>query len=222
MIELVGVGCRLGSRWGVRDVSFKVHAGEVFGVTGANGSGKSLLLAICATAVRLDTGVVRVAGADVRTAVRAVRRVIGFVPETIGWDPRMTVHDDLEFFAAAHGLPPRARQAAVADALDTWSLGTAAAEPMGVLSHGLARRVALARAWLHHPRVLLLDEPACGLDTDTRATLWRKLALHTEEGGAAVVVSHDVDHLSRVARRVGVMVSGRLDQVLDVWAASSS
>jgi ABC-2 type transport system ATP-binding protein len=221
MIELHGAGCRIGGRWVVRDVSLEVQAGEVFGITGPNGSGKSVLLAICATLVRADAGTARVAGLDVRTATRAVRRLIGFVPEEVGWDPRLTVREDLEFFAAAHALPRRTRSVAATDVLQRWDLGPVAGERMGRLSRGFLRRVGLARAWLHRPRVLLLDEPACGLDVETRSTLWRELELHAEGGGSALVVSHDVEHLSRACRRIGVMAAGQLGEVIEAWGAPS-
>lgn len=210
MIELGQLGCRVRGRWVLREVSLEVGAGEVVGLTGPNGGGKSLLLAICATLVRPDAGSLRLAGVDARAAPAAARRLIGYVPDEVGCDPRMTVREDLQFFAAAHGLPARARRAAVEDALARWRLDGVAEARMSELSRGLARRVALARAWLHRPRILLLDEPAAGLDAESRATLDREVDLHAEAGGAALVATHDVERLARAGRRIGVLVAGEL------------
>ena len=219
MIEVTELGCRTRGRWVFRDISLRIATGEVFGLTGPNGAGKSLLLGVCATLVRPDAGSVRIAETDVRRRPDAVRRIIGFVPEEVGWDPRMTVREDLEFFATAHGLTRSARRAAVDDGLRRWGLREVAGEPMGRLSRGLARRVALARAWLHRPRVLLLDDPVAGLDGEGQATLWRELELHALGGGSALVVAYDVQRLARAAGRIGVLDGAGLAEVVDVHDA---
>lgn len=216
MIELTDLGCRARGRWVFRGVSLRIAPGEVFGLTGPNGSGKSLLLGICATLVQPSAGSARVGDADVRTQRGAVRRIVGFVPEDVGWNPRMTVREDLDFFAAAHGLTRSARRVAVDDGLRRWGLAPSADEAMSRLTRGLTRRVALARAWLHRPRVVLLDDPSSGLDGEGQATLWRQLELHALGGGSALVVSYDARQLARVARCLGVLAGGALSEVADV------
>lgn len=206
MIEVAGVGCRIARGWALRDVSFVVPPGEVLAITGPNGGGKSLLLAVCATLVRPDVGAVKIATIDVATRRVEARRLIGYVPDEIGWAPRVTVGEDLELFAGAHGLNRTARRAAVADALARWRLQPVGGERVERLSRGVLRRMALARAWLHRPRVLLLDDPAAGLDADSQKILWTELAQHCEAGGSAVVVTHDVTRMSRIA----VVAEGRL------------
>jgi ABC-2 type transport system ATP-binding protein len=215
MIDLDALGCRGRTGWVFRDVSLHVEPGEVFGLVGPNGAGKSLLLAVCATIVRPHAGSVRIAGLDARTRSTAVRRTIGFVPEQVGFNPRTTVREDLDFFAVAHGLARPDRRAAVDDGLRRWGLREVADEPMGGLSAGLARRVALARAWLHRPRVLLLDDPGSRLDADGHATLWGALEEHALNGGSALVVAYDVKPLARVARRIGLLARGALSDTAD-------
>lgn len=210
MIALAGVGCRLGGRWVLLDVSLDVAPGEIVGLGGASGSGKSLLLAVCATLVRADAGDVRVAGRDPRKTPAAVRATIGYVPGEVGYDPRMTVAEDLAFFARAHGLARAAAREAVREAVVRWQLGEVADVTMAAASRGWRRRVALARATLHRPAVLLLDDPADGLDADGRERLAHELRRHADAGGAALVAASRADDLDRATHRTVRLAAGRL------------
>jgi ABC-2 type transport system ATP-binding protein len=215
VIELKEVGFRSAGGWALRDISLGVSAGEVFGLAGPNGGGKSLLLAICAALAAPHTGTVRIGAEDVRSSPAAVRRLIGYVPEVIGLHPRMTVREDLEFFAAAQGLSRQACRDTAAGALERWGLGMAASEAMGRVSRGILQRVGLARAWLHRPRVLLLDAPASGLDAEGREILRQEIRRHVEGGGSALVTSHERAELARWSHRIGFLVAGRLREVVE-------
>jgi len=219
MIELSQVSCRVGGRWVLQDVSLRVPEGEVFGLAGANGAGKSLLLAVCATLIRPAGGTVFIAGRDARAEARAVRRLIGYLPEEVGWNPQMTVREDLAFFAGAHGLARDAGRAAAGEALERWGLAPVAGAPVGDLGRGLRRRLGLARALLHGPRVLLLDDPAAGLDADAREILWRELRRHAAGGGSAIMASHRADELAAACSRVGVLAGGFLKDVREARGA---
>ncbi len=215
VIEVAQVGFRVGGRWALQDVSLTVREGEVFGLAGPNGSGKSLLLAICATVLRPHTGMVRIAGQDIASSPSAVRRVIGYVPEEVGAYPDMTVREDLEFFARAHGMGGAARQPATADALERWGLRAGADVAVRQVSRGTLRRVALARAGLHHPRVLLLDGPESGLDSEGCEALERELRRHIDEGGSVLLASHRSVELARWSHRIGLLTSGLLLDVVE-------
>ena len=214
VIELSQVGCRVGGRWALRDVSLSIPEGQAFGLTGPNGSGKSLLLAICATLVAGYTGTVRVFGEDARVRSSQVRRLVGYVPETIGIDPQMSVREDLEFFADAHGLNRQARRDAVASAMERWGLQPVAGETLGCVSRGFRQRVGLARAWLHRPRLLLLDEPTSGLDADACEAFRDELRRHMDTGGSALLVSQ-LRELAQWSHRIGLLVAGELRRVTD-------
>jgi len=215
VVELKEVGFRSAGGWALRDVSLRVSAGEVFGLAGPNGGGKSLLLAICAALAAPHTGTVRIGDEDVRSSPAAVRRLIGYVPEIIGLHPRMTVREDLEFFAAAHGMSRQACRDSAGDALGRWGLGMAAGDAVGRVSRGILQRVGLARAWLHRPRVLLLDAPASGLDAEGREVLRQEIRRHVEGGGSALVASHERAELARWSHRIGFLVAGELREVVD-------
>jgi ABC-2 type transport system ATP-binding protein len=210
IIDLRRVGCRVAGRWALQEVSLQVPPGELFGLVGPNGGGKSLLLAICATLIRPDTGSVRIGGHDVGSHTSTVRRLIGYLAEEIGWYPHMTVREDLEFFARAHGMRRDALRRATADALGRWGLQPLADTRMRDLSRGFLRRVGLARAWLHRPQLLLLDEPASGLDAEARAALTYELLQHLRDGGSAMIASHHMGEFSRCSHRLGVLAAGRL------------
>ena len=215
MITLAGVGCRLGGRWVLLDVSLNVAPGEIVGLAGPSGSGKSLLLAVCATLVRADAGDIRIAGRDPRKAPAAVRATIGYVSDETGYDPRMTVAEDLAFFARAHGLARAAAREAVRDAIVRWQLGEVAELTMAAASRGWRRRVALARATLHRPAVLLLDDPADGLDADGRERLAHELRRHADAGGSALVAASRPDDLDRATHRTVRLAAGRLLVAVD-------
>jgi ABC-2 type transport system ATP-binding protein len=215
VVELTQVGFHAAGRWALREISLRVPEGEVCGLAGPNGAGKSLLLAICATVAPVQTGTVRIGGADARSHPDAVRRLIGHAPETIGMYPRMTVREDLEFFAAAHGLSRSAGRRAVDEMLERWGLHAAAADRMGTASRGVLQRVVLGRAWLHRPRVLLLDEPAAGLDAESCEVLWREIRRHVEAGGSVLMASHRMPDLVRRSHRIGLLVGGELRRVVE-------
>lgn len=219
MVTLSEVGCRAGGRWVLEDISLKVGEGEVIGLAGPNGSGKSLLLAICATLVAPARGRVEIKGQDTRSQAAAVRRLIGYLPEEVGRYPRMTVQEDLAFFARCHDIARNARREALVDALDRWNLRPLADVEVGELSRGLLRRVALARAWLHRPPVALLDDPTGSLDAESQALLSRELRRHVSDGGSALIASHDRTVLSRWCGRVERIAGGRLSATLPLGGA---
>jgi ABC-2 type transport system ATP-binding protein len=208
-LALEGVGRRAGGRWALRDVSLALGPGTLCGVTGANGSGKSLLLALCATLVPPSAGAVSIAGIDARRRPALARRHLGYLPADVGCYPAATVREDLAFFASAHGLRRDATPDAVDAALARWHLVDVADVPTGALSRGVRRRLGLARAVLHGPDLLLLDEPTASMDAEARALVWRELRRHADAGGAALFASHDPAELARAHRTLG-LAAGRL------------
>jgi ABC-2 type transport system ATP-binding protein len=178
-----------------------------------------VLLAVCATLVRPRTGTLLVDGHRANRRLGPIRRRIGYVPVEPGYYPGMAVRHDLEFFASAYGLRREARVIAE-DALVRWSLERFATTPVGHLSRGLVRRLALARAWLHQPLVLLLDDVVSGLDDEGIALLRREVRHHVHGGGAALLTSGRLDDLVCVCSRLASLDAGTL--TLDDRAHSSA
>jgi ABC-2 type transport system ATP-binding protein len=183
--------------------------GQVTALVGPNGAGKTTLLLILATLLRPDRGQVRVAGADAMGDPGAVRARTGWMPDTFGLYEQLTVAEYLRFFAAAYRLPRHEATSRMATLLDLIHLSEYADRAVHVLSRGQKQRLALARALIHQPRVLLLDEPASGLDPRSRVELRDVLRSLAAEGAAVLVSSHILTELEEIADRVVLVARGR-------------
>jgi ABC-2 type transport system ATP-binding protein len=193
----------------LRGASLTVAHGTIHGVIGPNGSGKSTLLRVLATLVIADGGEARVNGYDVHREERMVRRMIGFTTgeeRSLYW--RLTARQNLEFAATLYHL--RRPAAVVAHALDVVGLAADADRPVSGFSQGMSRRLGLARAILHGPPVLLLDEPTRSLDPNARAEFQEVLrTLRVEKGVTTLLTTHDLGEASAVCDRVSVLFHGQ-------------
>jgi ABC-2 type transport system ATP-binding protein len=183
--------------------------GQVTALVGPNGAGKTTLLLILATLLTPDTGEVRVAGVDPAHDPVGVRGRMGWMPDTFGVYDQLTVREYLTFFADAYRLDRHVVQPRVAELLGLTHLGEYADRPVHVLSRGQKQRLALARALIHGPRVLLLDEPASGLDPRSRIELRDLLRGLAAQGTAVLVSSHILTELEEIADRVVFVAGGR-------------
>lgn len=208
MISVEHVTRRFGRRTAVEDVSFDVHAGEVFGLLGPNGAGKTTTLRMLGGLIPPTTGSIRIDGsAFTRASSHALRERIGFLTETPGlWD-LLTVEDNLLVYARLFSVAkPRA---AVQRTLEMFTLWDRRRDRVALLSKGMKQKLAIARALVHDPQVILLDEPTANLDPQTARTV-RDLLQHLRAARRAIVVStHNLDEVERVADRVA-LISGRL------------
>ena len=205
---------RFGAVEALRGLDFVAPYGEVTGLVGPNGAGKTTLLLAMATLLQLDTGSVRIAGHDPQTNARAVRAVMGWVPDVFGVYDNLTSWEYLRFAGECQGL---GRERAVVRATELLAVARLAEyrdQPVHVLSRGQKQRLGFVRALLHSPRVLLLDEPAAGLDPHSRVELRSLLRRLAGEGAAVVVSSHVLSDLEQMADRVvfvdhGVVIGER-------------
>jgi ABC-2 type transport system ATP-binding protein len=209
-----GVTRRFGPVWALRGLDLTVPYGQVTALVGPNGAGKTTLLLILATLLRPDEGELRVAGIDPVTDPMGVRARMGWMPDTFGVYDQLTVTEYLEFFAQAYRLDRTIIKRRVGDALALSHLEGLAARPVHVLSRGQKQRLALGRALLHEPPVLLLDEPASGLDPGSRIELRDLLRTLAGSGVAVLVSSHILTELEEIADRVvfvndGVTIDAR-------------
>jgi len=211
-IEVSGLVKTFGDVKAVDDLSFVVPAGAVAGFVGPNGSGKSTTLRILATLERQDTGTAKVFGMDVRLTVnlKSVRRMTGFMPDYFGLYPDMRVGDYLEFFAAAHRIPSRQRRRLVGDILAIVDLSEKRDALVGGLSRGMQQKLALGRTLVHDPAVLLLDEPASGLDPRARIELLECLRELQQMGKTILISSHILTELQSLCDLFIVIEKGRL------------
>jgi ABC-2 type transport system ATP-binding protein len=202
----------------VDGVSFAVRRGEVFGLLGPNGAGKTTTVGILTTRVRRTGGVASVSGVDVGVDPVRARSLVAVVPQRNNLDRSLSIRQNLLFHAAYHGVPA-AERARRADALlEEFGLAERANDKPDMFSGGQAQRVMVARALMHAPEVLFLDEPTTGLDPAARLFVWDRVRDLKARGVTIVLTTHDMDEAAELADRVGIMDHGKL-LALDTPAA---
>lgn len=210
MIRVEGVSHRFGSMQVLHDVWFQVPKGEVFGFIGPNGAGKTTTLRMMATLLEPDQGRVLVDGYDVVERPLDVRRVLGFMPDGFGVYERVTVDEYLEFFSAAYGIEPHARKRTVDAVMELTDLGPLRTRLVSAMSKGMKQRLAIARTLLHDPSVLILDEPANGLDPRARIEMRDLIEQLSALGKTVVLSSHILTELSDMVSSVAILEQGRV------------
>lgn len=200
-----GLCRRFGVEWAVRDVTFVLPVGSVLLLVGPNASGKTTLLRLLATALRPTRGDGSVFGHDLVRAPDAVRQMTAFVGTSAGMYDALTTRENLVFAAAMRGQPA----APAAKWLDRVGLTSVADAPARTLSNGMKRRLALARAWLASPRLLLLDEPYSGLDLDGLGLIAEMTTDTTRRGGSVIIATHEWERGVKMADTVLALAAGR-------------
>jgi ABC-2 type transport system ATP-binding protein len=209
-IRTIGLTKRYGNLFAVRDVNLTVPTGAVYGLIGPNGAGKTTTMAIIASLLRPTAGRVVVAGFDPAEHPRDVRRHLGFMPDVLGVYDNLRVQEYLQFFAAAYKIPKSTWPGLIDGLLELVDLNGKRGSAVNSLSRGMKQRLSLARALVHDPDVLVLDEPASGLDPRARIDL-RNLLLELQSMGKTVVISsHILPELQEVCTDVAIMEAGRL------------
>jgi len=221
-IEVTGATRAFGSVQAVDHIDLLARPGEVTALVGPNGAGKTTLLLMLATLLAPDGGTIRIAGLDPVAEPRQVRAAIGWMPDAFGtWDA-LTVREVLETVGAAYRMAPGLARTRAAELLDLVHLGDLADRPARVLSRGQKQRLGLARALVHHPSVLLLDEPASGLDPRSRIELRDILRQLAASGATLLVSSHILTELQEIADRAVIVARGRSVAVQDLTSGSAT
>ena len=210
MIAAEGLAKRYGHALALRGVSLEAGPGDIVGLIGPNGAGKTTTIRILASLIAPDAGRARVAGCDVVTQVAELRRRIGYMPELFGLYDELSIEQYLDFFAGVYGFCGRERRRIVAEVLDLVDLKGKRDDRCEGLSKGVRQRVYLARTLLHDPDVLLLDEPASGLDPQARIDLRVLLGYLQGQGKTLLVSSHILSELEQICTRVVVIEAGRV------------
>ncbi len=209
-VEVAHVRHRYGERQALGDVSFTVNRGEIFGLLGPNGGGKTTLFRIASTLMLPGGGTVRIFGADVVAQPAAARREMGVVFQAPALDTRLTVVENLRHQGHLYGLHGADLAGRIRDALARVRLDDRGDDIVGRLSGGLQRRVELAKALLHRPALLILDEPSTGLDPSARRDVWQHLqALRDRDGTTIMLTTHLMDE-GASCDRVAILHEGRL------------
>jgi ABC-2 type transport system ATP-binding protein len=210
VIRVEGITHRFGTFEVLRDVWFHVPRGEIFGFIGPNGAGKTTTIRMMVTLLEPDDGRILIDGIDVVERPAEVRRLIGFMPDSFGVYERVTVTEYLEFFAAAHGIALGARARTVKAVMDLTELGQIRDKLVSDMSKGMKQRLAIARTLLHDPQVLVLDEPANGLDPRARIEMRQLIEELQRLGKTIVLSSHILTELSDMVTSVVILERGRV------------
>ncbi len=209
MIEVEQVRKSYGSARGLDGFDLRVARGDLFGLVGPNGAGKTTLIKILATLLLPDGGRARVAGIDVTSHPQDVKRIVGYMPDQPGLYQDMRVREFLEFFADAFRLPQQRRRTAVDEGLERSGLQARCQAFVEELSLGMKQRLFLAKTLLHGPKLLLLDEPATGLDPMARVDLRQQLKQLNAQGITVLISSHILSDLEDICSRVALIAEGR-------------
>ncbi|NNK90967.1 MAG: ABC transporter ATP-binding protein [Acidimicrobiia bacterium] len=210
MVRTVGLTKRYGALVAVDAVHLSVPRGSVYGLIGPNGAGKTTLMTMVASLLKPTAGSVSVDGADPATAPGLVRKRTGYMPDGLGVYEGLDVNGYLEFFAAAYKISSAEWPALIGGLLELVDLEVKRDAQVNSLSRGMKQRLSLARALIHDPELLILDEPASGLDPRARVEL-RELLWQLQSMGKTIIVSsHILSELEEICTHVGIMEAGRL------------
>lgn len=194
----------------VRGVSINVPAGSIYGFVGPNGAGKTTTMRILTTLTRPSSGTARVAGHGVLEDRRAVRRAIGYMPDEFGVYEDLRVWEYLDFFAACYDIPENDRKRLVGDLLELVDLGHRREDMVDKLSRGMKQRLSLARTLAHDPQVLILDEPASGLDPRARVEIRELLGELANMGKTIFFSSHILADVEDICSHIGIIEAGQI------------
>jgi len=192
----------------LESLDLDIHQGEIFALLGPNGAGKTTAISIVAGLLRPTAGRALVLGSDVITDYRFTRRNVGLVPQEINFDPFFNVEEAIRFQAGYFGV--KLTEAYLEELLEALGLTDKRTANTRALSGGMKRRMLIAKALVHQPRVLFLDEPTAGVDVELRQQLWRYVRVLRERGTTIVLTTHYLEEAEELADRVGVIDHGKL------------
>jgi len=210
MIEIRDLTKKYGELFAINKIDLKLDRGDVFGFIGPNGAGKTTTMRILATLLNPTWGEAYVGGYSIYSKPKEIRRIIGYMPDFFGVYDNMKVTEYLEFFAAAYRIQGPKRKKVCAEVLELVDLGYKRDALVTSLSRGMTQRLGLARVLLHDPQVLLLDEPASGLDPRARIEIRTLLKNLRDMGKTIMVSSHILPELADICNKIGIIERGEL------------
>ncbi len=209
-VEVNGLGKSFGRTQALGEVDLRIEQGSVYGLLGPNGAGKTTLVRILATLAQADAGSARIAGLDVATQGREIRRVIGLTGQYAAVDDVLTGAENLEMVARLRKLSSSAARRRTGELLTEFDLGDAAGRRAATYSGGMRRRLDLAMSMVERPTLLFLDEPTTGLDPRSREQVWATVSRLLDEGVTVLLTTQYLEEADRLAHRIGVLDQGHI------------
>ncbi len=201
---------RYGDFTAVDGISFAVPEGEFFGLLGPNGAGKTTTISAIVGLAGITSGAIRLFGHDVQTNWREARRLVGLAPQEYNFDRYINIRDVLIFQAGYYGLKGPAVRQRADELLERFGLTSKAKQVYTRLSGGMKRRLTIARALMHEPRLLILDEPTAGVDVELRLELWAFLRELNRDGMTIILTTHYLEEAEELCNRIGIIEAGRI------------
>ena len=210
VVETTNLTKNYGDFTALSDLSIHVNRGQILGFIGPNGAGKTTTIKILVGLSKPTSGSATIAGVDCSQNASRIKRLVGYMPDKFGSYDNMRVHEYLDFFGAIFGIPASQRKARIQEVMETTSTTYMQDRYVESLSHGMQQRVGIARTLLHDPEVLILDEPANGLDPKARIEMRQLLLQLAARGKTLIVTSHILPELARICNVVAIVTAGKL------------
>jgi ABC-2 type transport system ATP-binding protein len=209
-LEVANLVKRYGDFTAVDGISFQVQEGEFFGLLGPNGAGKTTTINATVGLAKITSGSISLFGHDVERDWRTARRQVGLAPQEYNFDRYLNIRDVLIFQAGYYGIRGKAVNARADMLLERFDLASKAKQPYIKLSGGMKRRLTLARALIHEPRLVILDEPTAGVDVELRLELWSLLRELNTNGTTIILTTHYLEEAEELCDRIGIIQTGKL------------
>lgn len=210
-IEINDINKSYGNLQALADINLNIKKGEFFGLLGPNGAGKSTLIGVLGGLVKKDSGSITVLGKDIITNYRETKKTLGIVPQEITFDPYFTVRETLEMHSGYFGIKDNSDK--IDELLDALSLADKAEIGPRQLSGGMKRRLLIAKALVHDPEIIVLDEPTAGVDVELRNNLWEYVINLNKQGKTIILTTHYLEEAEALCDRIAIMDMGEVIKV---------
>ncbi|REK64588.1 MAG: ABC transporter ATP-binding protein [Brevibacillus sp.] len=226
-IEIHGLGKSYGSKTALKDISFTVREGSCFGLLGPNGAGKSTTMKILAGLLEFDAGGVKVLGEDIRRSGDRIKAKLGYVPQSITLYEKLNSLDNLTYFGEMYGVRGGELKKRIREVLEQVGLADRAKDPIASFSGGMKRRINIAAALLHKPKLIIMDEPTVGIDPQSRNHIFEMIRSLKREGVTVLYSTHYMEEVEALCDRLAiidhgsVIAQGELNEVLDRFGSQA-
>jgi len=210
MIQVTNLSKSYGDIKAVNDISFEITKGEIFGLLGPNGAGKSTTLNMMSTVVKNDTGTIVIDGLDVKNNSEKSKRLIGVVPQEISLYEDLSAYQNLLFWGNLYGIPSKELKERIDKTLELIGLLDRKKDPIKTYSGGMKRRINIAAALLHQPKVLFMDEPTVGIDPQSRNHIFEVIETLNKQGMTIIYTTHYMEEVERLCDRIAIIDSGKI------------
>jgi len=210
MIQVTNLSKSFDNIQAVNDVSFNIEQGEIFGLLGPNGAGKSTTINMMSTILQADSGSVSIDGIDVKTNPNACKQLIGVVPQEISLYEELSAYDNLLFWGNLYNIPSKDLKEIINETLDLIGLSELKNDLIKTYSGGMKRRINIAAALLHKPKVLFMDEPTVGIDPQSRNLIFEVIETLNKKGMTIIYTTHYMEEVERLCKRIAIIDSGKI------------